>query len=113
MGTGAVIAGFVVGRVRSRWGLERLVGAGSLVFAAVMAVAAVSRHAVVVYVALLAAGASWLAGTSTYNTATQTSVPPWVRARATALHTLSALGAFAIGSAFWGAVSDLLNLTAS
>jgi MFS family permease/quinol monooxygenase YgiN len=113
MGTGAVIAGFVVGRVRARWGLERLVGAGSLVFAAVMAVAAVSRHPVVVYVALLAAGASWLAVTSTYNTATQTSVPPWVRARATALHTLSALGAFALGSAFWGAVSDLLNLTAA
>ena len=49
---------------------------------------------------------------STYNTATQTSAPPWVRARATAMHTLCALGSFAIGSAFWGALSDLFGLHA-
>jgi len=48
---------------------------------------------------------------STYNTATQTSVPPWVRARATAMHTLCALGSFAIGSAIWGALSGILGLT--
>jgi Transmembrane secretion effector len=48
---------------------------------------------------------------STYNTATQTSVPPWVRARATAMHTLAALGSFAIGSAVWGALSDIVGLT--
>jgi hypothetical protein len=48
---------------------------------------------------------------STYNSATQTSVPPWVRARAVSLHTLCGLGAFAIGSAFWGALSDIAGLT--
>ena len=48
---------------------------------------------------------------STYNTATQTSVPPGVRARATSMHTLCALGSFAIDSAFWGALSDILGLT--
>ncbi len=67
-----------------------------------MAVAALSRTHALVYVALVAGGAAWMAVMSTYNTATQTSVPPWVRARATAMHTLSALGSFAIGSAFWG-----------
>jgi hypothetical protein len=34
-----------------------------------------------------------------------------VRARAVSLHTLCALGAFAIGSAFWGALSDIVGLT--
>ena len=48
---------------------------------------------------------------STFNTATQTSVPLWVRARALAMHTLCALGAFAIGSAFWGALSDITSLS--
>jgi Transmembrane secretion effector len=47
---------------------------------------------------------------TTFNTATQTSAPPWVRARATALHTLAALGSFAIGSAFWGALSEFAGL---
>ena len=44
------------------------------------------------------------------DTRSQSSAPPWVRSRAVALHTVSALGSFAIGSAFWGAVSGILGL---
>ena len=79
---------------------------GCVVFAGVMAGGRAVAHAgLLVYAALVAGGAAWMAVMSTFNTATQTSVPPWVRARATAMHTLSALGSFAIGSAFWGALS--------
>jgi len=111
LGTGAVFAGLVIGRLRARLGLERLVAVGAVIFALAMAVAALSKVHVLVYAALMAAGASWMSVMSTYNTATQTSVPPWVRARATALHTLCALGSFAIGSALWGALSVGLGLT--
>jgi hypothetical protein len=76
----------------------------------VMAIAALVRIPIVVYAALVIGGAAWMAVMSTFNTATQTSAPPWVRSRAAALHTLSALGSFAIGSAFWGAVSGLAGL---
>ena len=110
LGVGAVVAGLFVGRMRQRWGLERLVGIGTVLYALVMAVAAVVRVPAVVYLAAVVAGGCWMSVMSTYNTATQTSVPPWVRARATALHTLFALGSFAIGSAFWGALSDLIGL---
>jgi len=111
LGTGAVLAGLVLGRLRARLGLERLVLIGGVVFALVMVVAALSSLRWLTYAALVAGGASWMSVMSTYNTATQTSVPPWVRARAVSLHTLCALGAFAIGSAFWGALSDILGLT--
>ena len=111
LGTGAVMAGLMVGRLRSRLGLERLVAIGGVVFALAMAVAALSTSRPLVYAALVAGGGAWMAVMSTYNTATQTSVPPWVRARATAMHTLCALGSFAIGSALWGALSDLLGLS--
>jgi MFS family permease len=111
LGAGAVVAGLVIGRLRARLGLERLVLLGGVVFAVVMVVAALSSVRWLTYVALMAGGASWMSVLTTYNTATQTSVPPWVRARATSLHTLSALGAFAIGSAFWGAVSGIVGLT--
>lgn len=111
LGTGAVIAGLLIGRLRQRLGLERLVAAGALMFALAMATAALSTVHVLVYAALVAGGASWMSVMSTYNTATQTSVPPWVRARATAMHTLCALGSFAFGSAFWGALSGVLGLT--
>ncbi|RYF39849.1 MAG: arabinose ABC transporter permease, partial [Comamonadaceae bacterium] len=55
-------------------------------------------------------GAAWMAVMATFNTATQSSAPPWVRSRAVALHTVSALGSFAIGSALWGAVSGVAGL---
>ncbi len=60
-----------------------------------MLVAAFSTLRVLVYGALVLGGAAWMAVMSTFNTATQTSAPPWVRSRATSLHTLSALGSFA------------------
>jgi len=81
-----------------------------MVFAAVMVIAAYVRMPIVVFVALAIGGAAWMAVMATFNTATQSSAPPWVRSRAVALHTLSALGSFAIGSAFWGAVSGLTGL---
>ncbi|OYU94559.1 MAG: hypothetical protein CFE45_20060 [Burkholderiales bacterium PBB5] len=110
LGTGAVAAGLVIGPLRQRLGLERLVSVCVLTFAAVMAVAALSRWAWPVYLALVAGGAAWMSVMSTFNTATQTSAPPWVRSRATAMHVLSALGSFALGSAFWGAFAGLAGL---
>lgn len=113
LGAGAVVAGFGVAALRRRLGLERLCVAGCVVYAAAMAVAAYSPWAALVYAVLLLAGGCWMSVMSTFNTATQTSVPPWVRARATAMHTLCALGSFALGSAFWGALSDLAGLRAA
>jgi MFS family permease len=110
LGTGAVAAGLVLGRVRARMGLEPLVAAGCLVFAAAMLVAAFVRIPFVVCVALAIGGAAWMSVMATFNTATQSSAPPWVRSRAAALHTVSALGSFAIGSAVWGAVSGVAGL---
>jgi MFS family permease len=110
LGTGAVGAGFVMGRVRAKVGLEKLVASCCLIFAAVMLVTALVHIHLLVYAALVLGGAAWMAAMSTFNTATQTSAPPWVRSRAAALHTLSALGSFAIGSAFWGAVSGVADL---
>jgi MFS family permease len=101
----------VLGKLRARLGLERLVAMGCLIFAAVMLIAAFVRIPAVVFVALAIGGAAWMAVMATFNTATQSSAPPWVRSRAVALHTVSALGSFAIGSAFWGAVSGFAGLS--
>lgn len=111
MGSGAVLSGLSIARLRSTLGLERLVRLCSVVFAATMAIAAGTSLRWLVYPALVAGGGAWMAYMSTFNTATQTSAPAWVRARASALHVLAALGAFAIGSALWGALSGLLGLS--
>jgi predicted MFS family arabinose efflux permease len=113
LGGGAIAVALVLGKVRARFGLERLVAGGCIVFAAAMVITAFVRIHAVVFVTLAFAGASWMAVMGTFNTATQSSAPPWVRSRAAALHTLSALGSFAIGSAVWGAVSGVAGLPAA
>jgi len=113
LGTGAVAAGLVLGKVRARLGLERLVAAGCVLFALAMLAAAFVHVPWVVFVLLAVGGAAWMAVMATFNTATQSSAPPWVRSRAVALHTVSALGSFAIGSALWGAVSGIAGLPAT
>ncbi len=110
LGTGAVAVGLVLGRLRARFGLEVIVRSAGLVFAASMLVAALTQQAWLVYLWMLLAGAAWMSAMSTFNTATQASAPQWVRSRAVAMHMVAALGAFAMGSAFWGASSDLLGL---
>jgi MFS family permease len=99
--------------LRSGLGLERLIVAGCAVFATVMLVCGWIASPWAVYPALVFAGGAWMAVMSTYNTATQTSAPQWVRARANALHVLCSLGSFAIGSAIWGALSGLTGLAAT
>ncbi len=111
LGTGAVAVGLVIGKLRARFSLDAIVLVSCLVFAAAMLVAALTKSAPLVYLAMVLGGAAWMSAMSTFNTATQASAPPWVRSRAVALHMVSTLGAFAIGSAFWGAVSDVVGLT--
>jgi MFS family permease len=111
LGTGAVLTGLIIGRLRVRFGLDTIIVASCVAFASVMLVAAWVHIPLLVYAAMVIGGAAWMAAMSTFNTATQSSAPPWVRSRAVALHIVAALGAFAIGSAFWGAVSDIAGLT--
>jgi MFS family permease len=113
LGIGAVGAGLVIGRVRARVSHERIVVGGCGVFALATATAAWSPWIWPIYAALMCSGAAWMAVMSTFNTATQMSAPPWVRARAASMHALCALGAFAIGSAVWGAISGLVGLQAT
>jgi MFS family permease len=110
LGSGAVAAGFVIAPLRARLGLERLANGCCVIYAGVTAIAGLSQSRPLVYVALLAGGAAWMAMLSTLNAATQTSAPMWVRARATSLYTVAALGSFAIGSAVWGAISGVGGL---
>ena len=110
LGTGAVGVGLFFGPLRQRVGLEKLVVGAGLLFALVMLVAALSHSRWLVYAALLLGGGCWMVVMTTYNTATQGSAPPWVRSRASALHVLSALGSFALGSALWGALASLTSL---
>src|SRR5262245_40875590 len=49
---------------------------------------------------------AWITLMTSFNVATQTAVPPWIRARALALYLLIFHGGMAGGRVLWGAVTQ-------
>jgi len=54
---------------------------------------------------LLFLGVNWVIIPTNFNTATQKSVPPWVKGRAISFYLTVLFGSFAIGGAIWGRVT--------
>jgi MFS family permease len=101
-GAGAVVGAFFSARLRNRLTTEALVRATFMVFAAAVALAAVSAWMWLTMLALCAAGACWVLTLSTFNATVQLSAPRWVVGRALALYQMATFGGMAGGSWTWG-----------
>lgn len=112
IGAGAVLGAALMPRLRRALGLDGLVIAGTLGFAAGtagvgLAVRLEGPLALGVTVpALLATGLSWITTLASFNTAAQTCVPAWVRGRALGLYLTVFQGGMALASAGWGALAE-------
>ncbi len=111
IGIGAVIAALALPALRARWGLDRLLHAGTLATAISLAGYALLRLPVLGMITSMLAGAAWLASLSTLNVAAQLAVPDGLRARGMALFTAVFYGCLALGSLLWGQIATHLNLT--
>jgi hypothetical protein len=60
--------------------------------------------------ALVVAGAGWLALLTTLSAAAQMVLPSWVRARGLSVYLLVLMGGMAAGSALWGAAAESLGV---
>jgi Transmembrane secretion effector len=66
----------------------------------------VVRHFAALFVVMVVGGVAWITLMASFNLATQTAVPSWVRARALALYLLVFQGCMAVGSVVWGTVTQ-------
>ena len=110
-GIGAVLAAALLPRVRERLSSQQLVSVATLAFAAALAVLALAHAALVVDLAVLLAGAAWLAILSTFNSSILAVVPGWVRGRALSVSILTFFGGMTLGSVLWGYVADHFGFT--
>jgi quinol monooxygenase YgiN len=111
VGIGAVAGAVAMPRLRKRVGSARLVSGAMLVTAAATAVVATAGNAVLVGIALLPVGASWIAVMSSLNSGLQLALPNWVRARGLAYYLVVFQGAQAIGAVVWGTIADVGSAT--
>jgi hypothetical protein len=100
-------------RLRRRLSVDALTALATLVFAAASATLATVHDARLAGVVLVAAGIAWMAVMSTINTAAQTAVSGWVRARALAVSLLVIQGSMALGAVVWGAVAARAGIPAA
>jgi MFS family permease len=77
-----------------------------LVTAVAIGVVATVSSPVLVGIALVPVGASWIAVMSSLNAGLQLALPNWVRARGLAYYLVVFQGAQALGAVVWGSVAD-------
>jgi MFS family permease len=111
VGVGAVAGAFVIPRLRARVGSARLVTGAMLVTAAAIGLVATVSSPVLVGMALVPVGGSWIAVMSSLNSGLQLALPNWVRARGLAYHLVVFQGAQAVGAVIWGALADRTSVT--
>ena len=110
LGIGSIAAAVILGRLRHLLSPDSIATWGTVLFGLVsMALAYLSSFGMVA-AALAAGGVAWMSVNSTLNTAAQTSLPAWVRARGLAVYLLVFQGAMAVGSVIWGAVAERIGL---
>ncbi|MFZ5556145.1 MAG: MFS transporter [Pseudomonadota bacterium] len=110
IGVGAVAGAVVLPKIRARVSRDRMVAGATVVFAACAVALAFVRDVPALSVAMLAAGAAWIAAMSSFQMAAQMALPDWVRARGLAAFMVVFMGGMAAGSALWGQAAEWLGI---
>jgi MFS family permease/quinol monooxygenase YgiN len=111
LGFGAISGAWLLPRIRDRIAMNKLVAAGTALFAlATIALAYVHSFALLA-LALVIGGIAWISVLSALNISAQTATPSWVRARVMAIYLLVFTGGLAAGSALWGFIAGRAGIS--
>ena len=106
MGLGAVVTGFSLPKLRTRFSSDAIVDTGNIGGALALLGLAHVRVAAPLAAIMFVAGASWISVISTMQVTAQLSLPSWVRARGLAMYLATFMGSMALGSATWGRIAS-------
>lgn len=110
LGLGAVAGAVLLPILRRMLSPNRQLVAASAVFALSTALVGTVDIPGVVLLALLPAGAAWVAVLSTMNASLQLFLPSWVRARGLAIYQMTLFGTQAFAALAWGLVAESAGL---
>lgn len=113
LGLGAVIGGLTLAVVHARLGSRSIEVAGTLLFLAATAAAAVASAPWLLLPLCVAGGAGWAWVGTLGVTAMQLQAAPQLRARALGLYLIAFQGAMALGGALWGQLAGGAGLHAA
>ncbi len=105
-GMGAVVGALNIAEVRKRLNGESAIRACTLSMAGAITAVALSKQPVLTAAALVVAGAAWMLAVALFNIGVQLSAPRWVAGRSLAAFQAGIAGGIAVGSWFWGHLTD-------
>lgn len=110
-GVGALVGALILPAVRTRLSPNLMLASATLLLAGVLLSLAYVRTIAPVAVTMAVAGVGWLAMLSSLNSALQSSIPSWVRARGSALSGLAFMGGMTAGSTVWGILATARSVS--
>lgn len=113
LGCGAIVAGLSMSRLRRKLNVDAIVNGGTALHAACTIAVAFAPNTVVAAVAIVPAGAAWIAVANALTVSAQLALPDWVRARGMAIFIMAVMGGSAAGAAMWGAVAGYTGIRGS
>ncbi len=106
VGLGAVFGVLVMPGLQKRYKIDPVVNVCTAFFASGLIILSFIHHMWLALIVMVFLGINWVIIPTNFNTATQTSVPLWVKGRAISFYLTVLFGSFAIGGAIWGRVTQ-------
>src|SRR3954447_19756335 len=105
VGAGAVFGVFLMPGLHGRYKIDPVVNACTALFALGLVLLSFAHTLWLAAIILVFLGINWVIIPTNFNTATQKSVPAWVKGRAISFYLTVLFGSFAIGAKIWGKVA--------
>lgn len=112
-GVGAVAAAVLSQPLRQKFGIQRLLAFGFLVFAIATGVLAFSESLFLSLIASCLSGVCWILVQVTFGSTNQVSSPRWVISRSIGIYQTFVFGGNALGSLVWGLIAGSYGTTVS
>jgi predicted MFS family arabinose efflux permease len=109
VGIGAVLAAFILPRVRRTIGLDQTVFSSMCLFASGLAVTSITSNRIAGLLSMFCMGAGWMMTLTTLNSTAQVTLPNSVRARGMACYLSAMAAGMALGAWSWGLVASLYS----
>jgi len=109
-GIGSVLGSFALGRIYARLSRSRVIDVANVTHGIAVLCIAVSGDVALTACAMLLAGLSWTAITTSVNIVAQMLLPASYRARGLSLNIMAMMGALTLGAATWGKLAEVYGL---
>ena len=113
VGIGAIFGVLLMPGLHSRFKIDPVVNACTGLFAGGLVVLSFVHHLWLACIVMIFLGINWVIIPTNFNTATQKSVPLWVKGRAISFYLTVLFGSFTLGGLIWGPMTHHYSIGTS